>query len=456
MNPIREETPLPLDKTEPVPAPALKRVIGVGVLAFSSFNNIVGSGIFGLPALVAALLGPAAILSYLVCVALIGLVGLCFAEVGSRVASAGGLYAYARVPFGPVVGGIAGTLLWCANAVVPSAAIANFLTDTLAVAWPVLDGGAPRVLFLMSIYLVLAIVNIRGTRSGARVSVSTALIKLTSLLVLVVAGLFAIHAPNLDWTGVPWVASVGQGAVLLLFAFMGIEGGLNTSGEVVNPARTVPRAIAMTLTLVATLYIGLQFVAQGVLGPDLAVAKAPLVATATAVFGPWGTRFLVAVTILSATGYLTADMLCNPRSLYALAEAGQLPRKLAAVHPRFGTPAIAIGTYACLCFVVALSGSFRQLVIIASSGTLLLYLICCLGLLRLRARNIAMAGEPFRAPGGPFVPLAASAIIVWMLTTLERKEIAAAAGLVIVSGAVYAICEHMHKIRKGKAAQKLD
>ena len=99
-----------LKKNEPVTtAPSLNRVIGVGALAFSSFNNIVGSGIFGLPALVAALLGPAAILSYLVCAVLIGLVGLCFAEVGSRVASAGGLYAYARVPFGPVVGGVAGS-----------------------------------------------------------------------------------------------------------------------------------------------------------------------------------------------------------------------------------------------------------------------------------------------------------------------------------------------------------
>ena len=429
-------------------APALKRVIGAGVLAFSMFNNIVGSGIFGLPALVAALLGPAAILSYLVCAVLIGLVGLCFAEVGSRVASAGGLYAYARVAFGPVVGGIAGTLLWFANSVVPSAAIANFLTDTLATAWPVLNGGALRALFVASVYLLLAVVNIRGTRSGARVSVTTALIKLTALVFLVLAGAFAIHAPNLHWTGVPSAASIGQGAVLLLFAFMGIEGGLNTSGEVMNPARTVPRAIALTLTLVAILYISLQFVAQGVLGADLAVAKAPLVATATAVFGPWGTRFLVAATILSAAGYLTADMLCNPRSLYALAETGQLPRKLAVVHPRFGTPAIAIGTYACLGFVVALSGTFRQLVIIASSGTLLLYLICCLGLLRLRARNITTAGEPFRAPGGPVVPLAASAIIVWMLATLERKELAAAAGLVIVSGALYGIHEAM------KAKQK--
>jgi hypothetical protein len=77
-------------------------------------------------------------------------------------------------------------------------------------------------------------------------------------------------------------------------------------------------------------------------------------------------------------------------------------------------------------------------------------------LLRLRARHIAMVGEPFRAPGGPVVPLAASAIIVWMLTTLESKELAAAAGLVIVSGAVYGIRERVNEKRSRTAAQTLD
>jgi amino acid transporter len=171
----------------------------------------------------------------------------------------------------------------------------------------------------------------------------------------------------------------------------------------------------------------------------LAVAKSPLVATATAVFGPWGTGLLLAGTILSATGCLMGGVLCSPRTVYALAASGQLPRRLAHLHPRFGTPAIAIGGYASLCFLVAVSGTFHQLVILSSSGTLLLYLICCLGLLRLRTRQVAMAGAPFRAPGGPFVPLAASAIIIWMLASLERQEIVAAACLVVGSGVAYAI-----------------
>jgi APA family basic amino acid/polyamine antiporter len=220
-----------------------------------------------------------------------------------------------------------------------------------------------------------------------------------------------------------------------------VEGGLNTSGEVIKPERTVPRAILLALSLTTFLYLGLQFTAQGILGPELAGAKAPLVATATALWGPWGGHFLVVATILSAAGYLTSDLLCSPRSMFALAEHGQLPRTLARVHRRFATPAVAIGTYSCLCFTAAVLGTFRQLAIIASSGVLLLYLICCLGLMRLRAQKVAMAGEPFRAPGGVFVPLAASAIIAWMLTTLEMKELIAAAAVVIMSGAAYGTCQ---------------
>lgn len=430
-------------------APALQRVVGVTGVAFSSFNGIVGSGIFGLPALVAALLGPAAILAYLVCVVLVALMGLCFAEVGSRVHSAGGLYGYAHASFGPVIGGIAGTLIWTAGSVVSSAAVASFLASTLAVLWPVFDQPVPRALFTLFLYGGLAFINIRGTRLGAGFSIGIGLAKLAPLILLVVAGAFAIHLPNLHWTGLPALKTVGQGAVLLFFAFMGVETGLGMSGEIRQPARTVPRAIALALTLIAFLYIGLQLVAQGVLGPDLAVEKAPLVATAHAIFGPAGTTLLVVATVLSGAGTLAGGALCSPRYLYALAEAGQLPRPLAKVDPRFGTPANAILVYAAICAVLACSGTFHWLVIFSSSGSLVLYLICALGLLQLRARNVTTAAEPFRAPGGSAVPIAAAAIIVWMLSTLKWSELIATAALVIATGLAYWLLE----LRRDKSSR---
>ena len=416
-----------------------ERVIGTTALAGVAVNCIIGSGIFGLPGMAAAIMGPAAILAYLLCALMIGLVGLCFAEVGSRVNSAGGLYAYALVAFGPIVGGIAGTLMWVANAVVPNAAVSVLLLDTLASYVPALGGGAVRIVTLFAVYGALAAVNIRGARSGARLSTTLVVVKIAPLFVLVIAGLFTLSGPNLHWEQLPPASSLGQTAVLLSFAFIGIEGGLNTSGEVADSARTVPRAILLALTLVATLYIGLQTAAQGVLGPRLAGEGAPLVATAAAIFGGWGATVLSATIALSVTGYLSADILGSPRILHAMAERGQLPAGLSAIHPRLKTPARAIGLYALMCAVVASTGSFRQLVLAGASGTLVVYLICCLGVFPLRSRNVTSGSAPFVAPGGALAPLAASAIIVWMLSTLPVKELGAAASIVAVSGLAYTL-----------------
>jgi APA family basic amino acid/polyamine antiporter len=415
----------------------LPRVIGVWGLALMAVNFIVGSGIFGLPGLLAAQLGAAALLAYLVVIVLIFLVGLCFAETGSRVADTGGLYAYAHAAFGPVVGGITGTLSWAANSVVPNAAVSNLLVDTLAAEMPKLGDPVPRTVILAVLYSFFVVVNVRSTRHGMRLSALLCIVKILPLVALVAVGAFAIHGANLHWVGTPSAAKIGESCVLVFFAFMGTEGALTVSGEVIRPARTVPRAIVLALTLVAALYIGLQLVAQGILGPDLATTKAPLVSAALVVFGPWGERLIVAAIVISVIGYLATDFLSSPRTLLALAQRGQLPRALSSVNPKFGTPAVSIVTYTMLCAIVAWTGSFRQLVIIASSGTLAMYLICCLGLLRLRVKRIAMDGEPFHAPGGSFVPLAASAIIVWMLTTLEWRELVAAITLVAVSGTVY-------------------
>lgn len=433
----------------PEPGPRLERVIGVGGVTSAAVNCIVGSGIFGLPGIAAAMIGPAAFLAYLVCIVLIGLVGLCFAEAGSRVANGGGIYAYATEAFGPIVGGMAGTLQWVANSVAANAAVANLLVDTLASAFPSTGGGTARFLVLAFLYIALATVNVRGARSGARLSVILAVVKMAPLVLLVVAGAFVARGSNLHVVAMPTAWQVGQTALLLIFAFLGVEGGLNVSGEVTNPSRTVPRAIFLALALVAALYIGLQTVAQGVLGERLSGESAPLVALASVIFGPWGTWLLLATTLVSIAGYQSADILGSPRVFAALAERNQLPRMVGTVHPRFKTPAVAICVYAFMCAAIAWTGTFRQLVIVTTSGTLVLYAICCLGLLRLRARNIATGGPPFRVPGGALVPLAATAIILWLLSTLSWSELSAAMSLVIVSGTFYALQERRRQRRVG-------
>jgi amino acid transporter len=411
----------------------LPRVVGVSGVAFTAFNCVVGVGIFGLPGLVAGVLGSAAIYAYVVCLVLIGLIALCLAEAGSRVSDAGGLYAYATASFGPVVGGVAGALFLFATSIGSAAALARFFMDTLAGVWPTFAQPLLNFATLAILYGGLALTNILGTRNGNRLSITIGILKFVPLALLIIVGAFHVDPANLSTSGLPAVGKIGDGALILFFAFLGIETGLSISGETRNPARTIPRAIALTLGMVALLYIGLQTVTQGVLGAALANSQSPLVDAAGMILGTRGAQMLVLLTLVSAGGYLAADMFSSPRIAHALAHSGQLPRALGNVHPRFATPAVSIALYATAVIAVAASGSFRQIAVLAVAGTLVLYLICCLGVLRLRAKNVGVAGAPFVAPGGPIVPVAAAAIIVWLLSTLAVREMIAIVSFVVVA-----------------------
>ncbi len=304
-----------------------QRVIGVRPLALTMVNLIVGAGIFGLPAFAAHDLGPAAVLAYGVCIVLVGLVGLCLAEAGSRVSDAGGVYAYASASFGPYVGAITGHLLWFANGAVGNAAVAVLGADTLGMLVPWLAGPVPRAaVSLRLIRCRWSQSTCEGRAKGSTSSQITTVLKLLPLVGLVVLGLPHVHAANLRFHELPSASALGRTSVLLFFAFMGFESGLNTSGEVTAPARTVPRAILIALTLVGALYLGLQVVAQGVLGSALGLAgDAPLGATARASFGPIGATVVLVATVLSTAGVLAGDALGTPRVMNALGRDGVLP-----------------------------------------------------------------------------------------------------------------------------------
>ena len=417
----------------------LPRVIGVPGVALTGFNCVVGVGIFGLPGLVAAVLGPTAIVAYLVCLVLFGLIALCFAEAGSRVSGAGGLYAYATAAFGPVVGGVTGMLMLFASSIGSAAAIARFFMDTLAGVWPLVADPAWNLVALVALYGGIALINVLGARDGNRLTITIGLLKFAPLALLIVVGAFYVDLGNLAWHGLPTTAQIGDATLILFFAFVGIESAFSISGETRAPARTIPRAIALAIAMIALLYIGLQIVTQGVLGAALASAQAPLVDTAGVVLGSHGAKLFVILSLISALGFMAGDMLGSPRIVYALAHAGQLPAALGAEHRRFATPAVAIVFYTTAVVAVAASGSFRQIAVMTVAGALVLYLICCLGVLKLRARNVADAGSPFVVPGGPIVPIAAAVIIVWLLSTLAMREMVATLVFVLVAALIFAV-----------------
>jgi amino acid transporter len=210
---------------------------------------------------------------------------------------------------------------------------------------------------------------------------------------------------------------------VLLFAFVGVEVALTPSGEIHDPSRTVPRSILTALALATSIYLAVQTVAQGTLGPELPLFKdAPLVETAGRLFGTGAKLIFLIGMAVSIFGYIAVDMLGTPRALFALARDGVLPSPLMRVHRSYRTPATAIVLYAAAVAVLAISSSFERLVVMANVSALLLYLMCVAASYQLQRRDVRMAGAPFDLPGGMLVQLLAAAGIVWLLSQATYDE----------------------------------
>ena len=415
---------------------SLVRAIGPRQLTASIINITIGAGIFVLPAAAARGLGAAAPLAYVVCALLMALIVCCFAAAGSRVSLTGGVYAYVEVAFGPFVGFLAG-VLYMLMATFAVASVASAFAASVAALWTPVATAAGRAVVIAALFAALAAVNVRGVRMGARLVEIVTTAKLLPLAVLVLAGVWFVDASYLRWPAVPSASAVGSTAIVLIFAFVGLEVALVPSGEVSDPARTVPRAVFSALAITTTLYLSIQLVAQGLLGPTMsAYAAAPLAEAAGRVLGRGGRMLVLLGGTISMFGYVSGDMLGSPRALYAFARDGVLPAALARVHVRFHTPYVAIVVYAMIVASVAVSSSFTQLAVLANVAALTLYLTCVAAAYDLQRRDVRAGGAPFVIPGGPVVPLLAAAVIAWLLSNATRREFAVE-GLVLATAALF-------------------
>jgi amino acid transporter len=237
--------------------------------------------------------------------------------------------------------------------------------------------------------------------------------KLLPILLFLAVGLFFINRGNLAWSTWPSGRELGDSVLLLLFAFVGIEVALIPSGEVKNPARTVPRAAYLALVVTTIIYIAIQLVAQGTLGPDLANhEKTPLAEAAATFSGNTGRTILIIGAAISAFGFVASDILSSPRMLFAIGRDGVLPRFFARVHPRYRTPDVAIITYAGIAFVLSACSSFEQLAVLSNVAVLLMYLLCCAGVWPLLRRKMSSGDAVLKFPGMQLLPaLAIGAIL---------------------------------------------
>jgi len=406
----------------------LKRTIGVWGMSANIVNIVVGSGIFVLPAIVAAGLGSAGLIAYLFCGFLIALIMLCFAEAGSEVTDSGGPYTYIESAFGKYAGFMTANLFLIANLT----AVANAVAGILAAFVPALEQSWVRIFFFLLMFGGFAWINVRGVQYGMGLVVLTTIAKLTPLLLLVLIGWKDVIGTNLHWESIPPIGSVGQTSLILFFAFTGAASALSVGGEVKQPQKTIPRAIFIGMGGVLILYILIQTVSLGVLGSELAnYPENPLAEVGSRVFGPIGLTLITLGAAISMFGGANGVVLNNPRVLFAAARDRVIPpAALANIHPRYTTPHVAIIVFTSIAFLLASIGGFQSLAIASSAVVLVVYLGVVLAVIKLR-KIVPADSQSFRIPGGYTVPVAASIATLWFLSHLTGGE---AIGILILIG----------------------
>jgi APA family basic amino acid/polyamine antiporter len=415
----------------------LIRAIGRWTLTALVVNSIIGSGIFGLPSLIAGYLGKQSPIAFLVGAAGIGVVIACFAEVASQFGAAGGPYLYAREAFGRFVGIEIGWLLLLVRLTAPAAA-ANLFTSYLAEFWPAVQEPVMRLTVLTVLIGFLAGVNVHGIKSGAAVNNVFTVAKLAPLILFAIAGgifLFRAHpaipselhggatAPVRNWL---------EAVLVLTFAYGGFENAVIPMSEATNPRRDTPFALLVAMVTVSLLFCTIQYVVVAVLPAD-AMTDRPLAVAAGYIWGTLGAMLISTGALISVYGYLTAQMLHTPRLTFALAEKGDFPHFFARIHPRYRTPHISILAYAGIVWCLAAAGNFRWNVILASGGRMFIYGFTCASLPVLRRKY--PNAQAYRLPMGNLFAVFGVLFVALLASRMNRSEgIAILVTLVIAFG----------------------
>ena len=396
------------------------RVIGRWSLAALIVNCIIGSGVFGLPSVLAQMAGRASILGVVLAGAAVGVVMACFAEVASRFTETGGPYLYAREAFGRFMGIQVAWLVWFVR-LTACAANANLFVTYLGEFWAGATQPLAKLMVLTVLIGMLAAINFRGVRAGTDVSTAFTVAKLAALGVVCVAGAFylvAAHRIVPAETASPPAGSWLQAIVLLIFAYGGFEAALISTGEARDPRRDVPFGLFAALVTCTVIYGLIQWVVVGVL-PDPGHSQRPLADVARIVLGRGGAALIAVGALVSVYGYLSGNILATPRITFALAERGDFPPLFALVHQRFRTPYFSIFVFALLVWALALLGSFTWNVTLSAGSRLFYYGVVCAALPALRRKQ---GPAVFQLPGGTWIALLGVLICVGLLTGINYSK----------------------------------
>jgi amino acid transporter len=396
-------------------------------------NQVIGGAVFAVPATLALNLGSWSWIAVGVVGLLAMAVALNFAEAGSRFDGTGGPYLYTRAAFGRFLSFEVGWMVWVVR-VTSWSSVVNVLVSAIGFYWPVVTTGIWRTTVISFVVLVIMAINIRGIKQSSFAVNALTIGKLTPLILFILIGLPHVSLSSLR-PDIPltWQA-LSATALMLIFAFGGYEVIPVPAGEARDPKKAVPFAMIMTIVIVALVMTLAQAVALATL-PGLATSKTPLADAAMIFMGVTGALMMTIGTMVSVAGNNVGAALSGSRSLFALAEQGDVPKIVGHIHRRFQTPDVAI-IATCLCtLALALTGGFAELAAISAIGRLLVYSGTCASVLALRRQSRA----PFTIPFGPVVPTLALLVCAAILVSATTEQVWRSAAALGVGAVLYVV-----------------
>ncbi len=437
----------------PIPNEGLRRQLGLGSAAAIVAGEAIAVGIFLTPADMAKSLGsPFWLLVVWLAVGAMSLSGaLCFGELAGRFPSAGGAYVYLRESFGRRLAFLYG---WMSLLVLDPGLTAAFATGLAAYAayifhWSPL---ATKFAAIAAIWIV-CVLNILSTRISAGFLRWITWLKFAVLITLTVWALafrlgsrtnflpFVAHRPG----ALPLVPALGAATVGAFFCFSGWWDATKISGEVRDPGRNLPRALAFGVIAVTIVYVVISAIFIYLVPIEKVGSSATFVAQAGEVlFGHAGGIVFAAIVVVCVGGSLAAFMMSAPRVYYAMAADGLFLKSVAQIHPRFGTPARAVAVQGIVATILVALGSFQQIIAYFFFAAVLFLGLTVAGLFVIRRRP-AHSASTILTPGYPATPVAFLVLVVVMLALLAaRSPREAALGCAVVA-AGWPVCSWIGK-----------
>jgi amino acid transporter len=417
----------------------LNRSLGLYDVVSLVIGTIVGADIYIAASFGAGLLGPFAVVAWVIAGVMAILIALCFAECSSLVPQVGGPYAYAKRAFGNFTGFLAGWSLliasWSSIAVFPLAFVAylEFFIPHMSQTLQIII----KILFVF----FLTLVNYFGVRQAGKANDVLTILKIAPILILTIAGLaYFIIKPSLLIANFTPIAPLGFGGigsaiVLIFWAYVGFELVTVPSDEIINSKRTIPLAIGIGMGVITLFYVVTNFVILGLVPwMQLSMSTAPLALAGYTLIGAIGAGFLTVGALLSISGSDEAGILSAARIPYAMAADGLLPRVFARVHPKYETPYVALITQNVVTLIAAIFGTISQLIILSVFTLLFCYFLTCISVFPLR-KKYGTGG--FKLPW--IVPVLGVVVALYIMTQCAPNQIIIGSALILLGIPVYVI-----------------